>query len=71
MEVFGDFRGSSFWDPFGGRSQTEMSRRMNCGSGDNSLEPFSLRREGRVRDGGRRKVGAERCVLSRKRLGHV
>lgn len=43
MEVIGNFRESSFWDPSGGRSQAEMSRRMSCGSGDNSLEPFSQR----------------------------
>ena len=43
MEVIGNFRESSFWDPSGGRSQAEMSRRMSCGSGDNSSEPFSQR----------------------------
>lgn len=43
MKVIGNFRESSFWDTSGGRIQTEMSRGMNCGSGDNSLEPFSQR----------------------------
>jgi len=43
IEVIGNFRESSFWDTSRGRNQTEMSRRMNCGSGDNSLEPFSQR----------------------------
>lgn len=43
VEVIGNFRGSSFWDASGGRSQTEMSRGMNCGSGDNSVEQFSQR----------------------------
>ena len=45
IEVIGNFRERSFWDTSGGRNQTEMSRGMNCGSGDNSLEPFSQRRK--------------------------
>lgn len=45
MKVIGNFIESNFWDSSGGRNKTEMSRRMNWGSGvrtvDNSLEKFS------------------------------
>lgn len=45
MKVIGNFIGSNFWDSSEGRNKTEMSRRMNWGSGirsvDNPLEKFS------------------------------